>query len=185
MKSCSYSTGVFTDEDIIYFGGQIVGIEKLPTPYTADKDYFLQVGPDFFLGPSGKLDDYVNHSCDPNTGIFFNSGRVRLSSIKYILAGSQITFDYSTTMKNFNWQMSCDCGSADCRHQIKNFDELPDTIKTKYIELGIVPKYLSKKNNQFPAQRSRSKPDNELMTLIERYSKWINSFRNACFSPRG
>lgn len=62
-------TGVFTLIDIpanvpiIEFTGNLIPKDKL----TDDQAYWgLQVGAERFIGPSGAIDDYVNHSCDPN-----------------------------------------------------------------------------------------------------------------------
>ena len=66
LNDCSYGKGVFaaedinTGEEVLQFGGPFVEVEELPKPYTAKNDYYLQIGARTFLGPSGKLDDYVN-----------------------------------------------------------------------------------------------------------------------------
>ena len=119
-----------------------MNIEDLPEPYTAETDYYLQIDANLFMGPSGKLDDYVNHSCEPNCGIKIGGDGVKLIAIVPIDAGHQITFDYSTTMHNFDYEMTCACGSNNCRRQIKNFAELPAKIQANYIKLGIVPLFL-------------------------------------------
>ena len=96
LNDCLHGKGVFAAEDIqaheeiVYFGGSVVGIEELPKPYTSDNDYHLQIGERTFLGPSGQLDDYINHSCEPNTGVIFDAGTIKLAAITFISAGSQI-----------------------------------------------------------------------------------------------
>ncbi len=151
LQECSYGKGVFCDEDIdsdeeiLHFGGMVVGIESLPQPYTPQNDYYLQIGENTFLGPSGGLDDFVNHACDPNSGVIIASGVVKLVAIVFIPAGSQITFDYSTTMDNFWWEMTCACGSEKCRRKVQNFVDLSGNIQAKYVRTGIVPGYILKK----------------------------------------
>ena len=148
LKNCTHGRGVFSKEpikageEILQFEGPVVGIKDLPEPYTAETDYYLQIGENLFMGPSGKLDDYINHSCEPNCGIKFDVDAIKLVAIAPIDAGHQITFDYSTTMLNFDYEMKCACGSNKCRRRVKNFVELPAEIQAKYIELGIVPLYL-------------------------------------------
>jgi hypothetical protein len=150
LKDCSYGKGVFAAEDIdageevLQFGGPVVGVKELPRPYTAINDYYLQIGVNTFLGPSGKLDDYVNHSCEANTAVTFASGVIKLVALAFIPAGSQITFDYSTTMDNFWWEMACACGSENCRRKVKNFVDLSEQLKAKYIKMGVVPEYIQK-----------------------------------------
>jgi SET domain-containing protein len=148
QKNCRHGRGVYSRErievgdEILKFNGSILGIEDLPKPYTAENDYYLQIGETLFIGPSGQIDDYVNHSCEPNSGIKFDVEGIKLVAIVPIAAGHQITFDYSTTMHNFDWEMNCDCGSNKCRQRVKNFIELPEETQAKYEKLGIVPDYI-------------------------------------------
>ena len=147
-RKCDHGWGVFSKEavkvgdEILKFIGPFVDITELPKPYTAENDYYLQIAEDLFMGPSGGIDDYVNHCCEPNSGIKFGLDGVKLVAIAPIAAGCQITFDYSTTMHNFDYEMKCACGSSKCRRRVKNFIELPEEIRTKYINLGIVPDYI-------------------------------------------
>lgn len=151
LNDCPHGKGVFAvedievDEEIFYFGGSVIGVEELPKPYTLNNDYYLQIGESTFLGPSGNLDDYVNHSCDPNAGVIFDSDVVKLVAIVFIPAGSQITFDYSTTMDSVGWEMACACGSDKCRRKVQNFVYLSEHIQAKYVRRGVVPDYILKK----------------------------------------
>jgi SET domain len=147
---CKHGKGVFatgyinTGSEVLQFAGPFVGFEELPHPYSEENDYYLQIGDGIFLGPSGGIDDYVNHSCCPNTGVLFDSEDIKLVAITPIPAGSEITFDYSTTMDNFWWEMECSCGLANCRRKIKNFMDLAPEIQARYIQLGVVPYYILK-----------------------------------------
>jgi hypothetical protein len=151
LRNCKHGKGVFTTQainagnEVLQFGGPVVGSDELPKPYSAENDYYLQIGKGIFLGPSGGIDDYVNHSCCPNTGVLFDSGIIKLVAVVSIPAGSEITFDYSTTMDNFRWKMECTCSSINCRHKIKNFVELAPEIQDQYIQLGVVPDYILQK----------------------------------------
>ena len=148
LKNCKHGRGVFAKEpikvgdEILQFKGPLVNIKDLPEPYTAQNDYYLQIGENLFMGPSGEIDDYVNHSCEPNSGIKFDIDGIKLLAIVPIAAGHQVTFDYSTTMHNFDWEMSCACGSNRCRRQVKNFTALSKKLQARYIKLGIVPAYI-------------------------------------------
>ena len=148
VQECIFGKGVFADEDItngeriLHFGGPVLRSGELPRPYTSKTDHYLQIEKDRFLGPSGNLDDFVNHSCEPNAGLVFTAQHVELVAVCSIAAGSQITFDYSTTMHSFWWEMNCACGSGKCRRQVKNFDQLPEQTRTGYLRMGIVPGYV-------------------------------------------
>lgn len=110
--------GVFAERDyaagspLLIFGGPRVARKDLPTPYTDDK--YLQIGPDLFLGPSGGLDDFVNHSCEPNAHLLLGRDVILLAD-RPIKAGEEVTFDYSTTMQDEDWSSPCHCGAPSCR----------------------------------------------------------------------
>ncbi len=144
-----YGRGVFAHKAfrpgdlILCFKGPVVAEELLPEPYHAVSDLYLQIGERLFLGPSGEVDDYVNHSCNPSAGIREVGDEFWLVAIKPIGPNDEVTFDYSTTMDDDGWQMSCRCGSSECRTVIRDYKRLPANIQQKYLELGIIPRFLS------------------------------------------
>lgn len=129
---------------IIEFHGKIYNYKELPSPYNNVIDHYVQVGKELYMGPSGDLDDYINHSCDPNSGLRISANKVSLISIRKIYAGEEITWDYSTTMDEDNWVMNCNCGAINCRKVIQDFKYLPKPTQRKYLDLKIVPEYLSR-----------------------------------------
>lgn len=142
--------GVFADRQfakgtvLFPFTGPVLPESALPTPYATAEDHYIQVGPKRFMGPSGGIDDLVNHSCDPNAGLVFRSDRIDIVAIRDIPAGEEIAFDYSTTMRDDPWTMRCACGSPTCRGVVAEFARLPDDVKKRYLELGIVPSYVTR-----------------------------------------
>jgi SET domain-containing protein len=108
---------------------------------TTPQTLAVQIGPDLYLGGSGGLDDLVNHSCDPNTGLKIAGTDVSLWSIRDIAAGEQVTFDYSTTMDEDDFEFDCRCGSPRCRGRVRDFRHLPADLREQYVLMGIVPKY--------------------------------------------
>jgi hypothetical protein len=154
IGTCSNGTGVFSLEDIrpgdmiLQFGGPIFSGAEIPYLSEPVNDYFLQIDDDLYLGPSGEMDDYVNHSCDPNGGLVFSDNGIGMKAISFIPQGSEITYDYSTTMNGFWGKMQCNCNAANCRKTIRNFLDIPDAVQQRYTELGIVPEYITKKQNQ-------------------------------------
>ena len=139
------------------YHGQLFTREQLPYPYNAEEDHYIQIGPNVYMGPSGKADDFVNHSCDPNSGLIFENNRIQLKAIRTLQAGEEINYDYSTTMdeagiQDFgDWEMDCNCGGATCRGAITDFSFLPDSVKEKYIELAIMPEYIVNQLSITPA----------------------------------
>jgi hypothetical protein len=99
-----------------------------------DLTHCLQIGPATFLSPSGGIDDYVNHSCAPNTGIAERQGRILLFALGPIKKGDEISFDYSTTQTGGHWSMECLCGVPGCRGLIGDFRDVPAARRRYYIE---------------------------------------------------
>lgn len=130
-------------EVILEFHGKLFSREELPKPYNEVEDHYLQIDNDLYMGPSGGTDDFFNHSCDPNAGLKFDGKKIFLIAIKNITDGDEVAWDYSTTMNEDDWEMECKCGSKNCRRRIRDFKYLPEKIQKKYLDLKIVPKYIT------------------------------------------
>ena len=128
---------------IIEFKGPCIPRSRLPDAAAGTPDHFMQIGPDLYLGPSGDLDDLINHSCDPNAGLRFRGLRIDLVAIRDIDRGEEITWDYSTTLFNNPWTMRCECRSPVCRQEIGEFSQLPQWLQRRYQALDIIPPYLA------------------------------------------
>lgn len=112
-----------------------------------DQDWYLQISNMYLIGPSGGIDDQVNHSCNPNCFLHIVGKRAILYSLYVIKAGTELTFDYSLSSTDTydTWKMNCKCGSFNCRKVISGFQYLNDDFKDKYKKLGIVPIFLANK----------------------------------------
>ena len=137
VRQCELGRGVFLTKDVkaekqlLQFRGSVLTFdEQFELPDEANS---LQFGRDLFIDTQAP-GVYVNHSCEPNC--YVNAG-LWLKACCDLKAGEQLTFDYSTTMLERNWQMhSCQCGAKTCRHTIKDFDLLPVEVQHRYIENG-------------------------------------------------
>lgn len=150
VKNTKNGKGVFANKNfksgeiIFEFHGKFFTFEELPTPYNEVEDHYVQIGENLYMGPSGGIDDFFNHSCAPNAGLKIDDKKVFLVAITDIKNGDEITWDYSTTMDEDDWEMNCECDSKNCRGRIRDFKYLPPEIQKKYLNLGIVPEYISK-----------------------------------------
>ena len=115
------------------------------TPLT----YAVQIAPDLYLGASGGPDDYVNHCCEPNCGLVIRSPEdVTLVAIRDVATGEEITFDYSTTMDEDDFQMPCHCGVPSCRKLIRDGKHLPEEVWDRYAGDDILPGYVRQSRAQ-------------------------------------
>ncbi len=127
---------------IMRFGGLAVRGAKVPHDYAGTADRFMQVDHDFYLGPSGGVDDYVNHSCDPNAGVKFADYAIILVALRPIAKGEEISWDYSTTMHDNKWLMKCECRAPACRALVGEFASLPEARRAYYLSAGVVAPYI-------------------------------------------
>jgi hypothetical protein len=112
--------------------------DELPT----EESTALQVGPDAYVYWGIEcVDNYVNHSCDPSAAVIIGSGKVLLKAIRPIKPMMEITFDYSITIKDDAWSMSCSCGAKNCRWTILEYKLLPEDVRRRYEYMKIVPAY--------------------------------------------
>jgi len=150
LKQSKTGIGVFTDISIpsnslvIEFGGDLLTSENIKDKKPSD---YLQVGPNTFLSLSGKIDDWINHSCSPNCFLHIVGIRAFLYSRFVIPANTEITFDYSTssTAAQDEWSMKCNCGSRNCRKMISGYQYLDEKLKEEYLKQGLVPLFLKMK----------------------------------------
>ena len=136
-----FTTVTISPKSVVFeFKGNLLSKENL----NLNSPFYLQIDKNKFLGPSGDYDDYINHSCNPNCGLYIVNNRAFLYSIYEILPNTEITFDYSTScnLSNNEWSMTCNCGQFNCRKIISGWQYLPDKIKNYYLKLDYVAKFL-------------------------------------------
>ena len=105
-------------------------------------DLYLQIALNEFIGPSGFLDDLVNHACEPNCYIHLGPRGIWLKAIRAIRPGEELSFDYGATQQAFPFRFRCTCGADECRGEIGNFDEIPPARTARYLKRGIFPHYI-------------------------------------------
>lgn len=140
--------GIFTEINIpektliLEVTGEIHTKSSMPDP---QHPAWCQISPTLYIGPSGSYDDYINHSCEPNSYLSVVGRRAILYSMYLIRADSEITIDYSATSTHSldEWQMSCACGSYKCRKIISGYQYLDSGIKKYYESKNIIPLYLT------------------------------------------
>lgn len=150
IRAARIGNGLFTTraidagETIIQIRGRVVHYSVLWKRGGTFLDNCIRFGPETYLDPGDDLGRYVNHSCAPNAGIRKDRNRLFLFAARRIAAGREITFDYSTTIGDDDiWTMRCRCERASCRKRIERFGSLPDALRQRYHDRGLVPGYIT------------------------------------------
>jgi uncharacterized protein len=134
---------ILKDEVILTFEGKIIGFGEAVAkgdyqcwPLQFDHDKYID------LEMPGCL---ANHSCEPNAGIrdVGNAPRITLVALRDISSGEEIRYDYSTTMDEDFFTMPCRCGSTACRGVVEDFKRLPNHVRKRYLESGLVMKFIA------------------------------------------
>lgn len=133
-------------EMLVEFTGRRFRSDQIPSVMRGGGDRFVQVTPDHYMGPSGRIDDLVNHSCAPNAGLRFTEKGVFLVAVRAIAPGEEIAWDYSTTLMESNWHMICQCRAPECRRVIGNFDSLTPDRQEWFRARNLVAPYLRRKD---------------------------------------
>ena len=145
-KAVHAAQGFAEGDEIIRFTGRRFRADRVPSLMRGSNDRFVQVTPEHYMGPSGRIDDLINHSCAPNAGLRFGGSSVTLVAIRAIAPGEEIAWDYSTTLTQSNWHMICQCRSPECRRVIGNFATLAPERQEWFRARNLVAPYLRRKD---------------------------------------
>ncbi len=141
-KSVFAASSFAQGETVTRFSGRRVGPERVRARPAGVDDRFVQVALAEYMGPSGRVDDLINHHCDPNAGLRFTTGGVFLVAIRPIAAGEEIGWDYATTVGDPGWRMTCRCGAPACRGVVRGFADLPEERRRWFSARDLVAPYL-------------------------------------------
>ena len=120
------------NELIFIYGGKTI---------TEPNKFTVQIGDNAHIQGSGDINDYINHSCEPNTS--FASESLHLKSLRDIKKDEELFFNYNTSEWDGADPFECSCGSKNCVKIIKGFKHLSAENKNN-IEPMLLP-YLKNK----------------------------------------
>ena len=166
LRSGICGHGVFTrevillDEICVLIGGYIINATDEPI----DGDYGLQIAENFVIissktGKSNDLSDFINHSCNPNTGF---QGQIALVAMRDIEPGEELFFDYAMCLHPSPmctpYEMKCQCGTKQCRGVIRDHDWTNPDLQVRYD--GYFQWFLQKKIDQQMLRNAKGKVAN-------------------------
>lgn len=132
-KGLFASENILADEIIAIRTGHIVNSEEV---FKLDKefgDFSLQISDKFYLSPRTReeIEDmaiFINHSCDPNTGM---EGQICFVAMRNILAGEELCLDYAMAITS-DYKMNCNCGNSNCRKVVTGDDWKKEELQKRY-----------------------------------------------------
>ncbi len=149
IKKTRNGYGIFAEKDflkgadVFEIKGKLMTLDEGEEIDEKIRDNAFRFSKDEYISPQGEIGDFLNHSCNPNSGIVKRGDKLWLIAIRNIRQGEEITLDYSTiTADDDIWEMNCNCGEKECRSIIKNFETLSEELKEKYLKLKVVPGYI-------------------------------------------
>lgn len=94
----------------------------------------LQVEVDTYLMATGTIDDFLNHSCDPN--VAFTPDGESFFTLRDIQKDEELCWDYSTCENDAEWAMDCLCGASNCRGKVTGFPALDDQTRKRLLPVA-------------------------------------------------
>lgn len=151
-KSKIHGVGLFARkqikkrEIIAIKGGYIYDKKILNRIEHVIQESYIQIEDKFYIGAIKKSDVrhnklFLNHSCNPNTGI---RGQITFVAMRNIKTGEELTYDWA--MENVgSWRFHCSCAAKNCRQIITGNDWEQDDLQRRY--KGYFSAYIQQKVN--------------------------------------
>src|SRR6185369_310579 len=104
IKQSRNGKGIFTDgvfkagEPIFEVKGKIFHYSEVLKIGGEFADNTFRFDEETYLSPQGQTGDFLNHSCDPNSKVVKQSGKLFIVAIKDILPNQEVVIDYSTIL---------------------------------------------------------------------------------------
>lgn len=115
------------------FGGEAVDKSETEKTNYREMSFFPIGGGQLLASTSETVDEYLNHSCDPNTWLV---DAVTVVARRDINADEEITLDSATWDSDEDWTYTetgkCTCNSRDCRKILSPNDWQKPELQKKY-----------------------------------------------------
>jgi hypothetical protein len=149
VKKAAHGKGVFARKNfkegqtIVHVKGKLVTCYEDDNLSEEDRSNTFRFDDEYFLSPKGRLGNFFNHACEPNSKVIKKDNKLFIIALISIAKGEEIVFDYSTILASDDvWEMECHCSAKLCRKTVKQFRTLPKKLRDKYLTLGMVPKHI-------------------------------------------
>ena len=124
---------ILKNDMVAVFGGVVMTKQEVLELPQELMPYILQIDDNLWLSRGSNMQaiDYINHSCQPNTGF---KGQIALVALRDIEIDEEITFDYAMVVSEWVGMdpIACNCGSTACRKVVSPDDWKIKTLQEKY-----------------------------------------------------
>lgn len=128
-----FATRHFSPGELLaVWGGWIISTAELKRLTDKERTFAVQVEEELYLvTPKSRVKgaDFINHSCDPNTGL---ASSISLVAMKAIGPGEEVCYDYAMTDSHPDLGFRCECGSEICRHEVTGEDWRLMELRQRY-----------------------------------------------------
>ncbi len=133
---------VVKGELLVVWGGDVMTREQLEQLPEHKRQHSIQVEENLYqVSPRDpEPGDYVNHSCNPNSGL---SGQIALVAMRPIGVGEEICFDYAMSDGSVYDEFDCACGAHNCRGRVTGEDWKRQELQRRYT--GYFSPYLQRR----------------------------------------
>ena len=119
-------------EIVVIWGGTLFSDDEVSSGIARPRscvliDEALHLGS--FRDEPETLDEFMNHSCDPNIWLH---DEVTLVACRDVATGEELTIDYGLWETDALWTMPCVCRSAHCRHVVTGDDWKRKELQERY-----------------------------------------------------
>ena len=124
---------IHAGEVVIVWGGRLFTASDIEQGLTR-RYSVAEIGEGVYLGAfeddPESIDDYMNHSCDPNCWML---DEVSIAARREIQPDEEVTIDYAMFGSGAGWRIDdCRCGSQLCRHTITGSDWKIASLQSRY-----------------------------------------------------
>jgi hypothetical protein len=162
------------DTVIATFGGEVHRRHSFDLCDPGRRARSIQIDDDLFiLGPPTRdPGDSVNHSCTPNCGA---GNAVQIVTMRDVVPGEELTFDYAMTDGSDYDEFNCLCGTELCRGKVRGADWRSRTLQRRYN--GYLSPYLVRRIRSATLARPLKKGDVEhIMNIYDHDARQALSY---------
>jgi hypothetical protein len=98
---------------------------RIPTSRERHHTFLFAIDDDVVVDAAvnGNASRWINHSCDPNCDAVIDGGRIWIESIRDIVSGEELAYDYAYILEERHTpaakkRFPCHCGAENCRGTI-------------------------------------------------------------------